>query len=99
MTLADLLVESDDMRHSAPRTSHPYEYYTRSLAKYIPWMKEQISKSKEGFIRIKRGDLAIAIKKVVLFNEGIFVELSHYDRERIFMMRYRIPDDSIFLCR
>lgn len=62
MTLANLLVESNDMRRRCvPKTSQ-YEYYTKSLTKYIPWMKEQISKSKEGFI-IKRGDLAIAMKK------------------------------------
>ena len=94
-------IDPHDMRHSALRKS-TYEYYTKSLEKYIPWMKEQISKSKEGFIRIKRGDLAIAMKKeltiimgdkyrdrtfnslydiirIVLFNEGIFAELGHYD--------------------
>ena len=103
MVLEESLVESNDMRRrSISRTSYTYEYYTTSLKKYIPWMKEQISKSKEGFIRIKRGDLAIAMKKeltiimgdkyrdrtfnslydiirIVLFNEGIFAELGHYD--------------------
>lgn len=119
MTLADLLVESNDMRRRCvSRTSCTYEYYSKSLEKYIPWMKEQISKSKEGFIRIKRGDLAITMKKeleiimgdryrdktfnslygiirVVLFDEGIFTELGHYDRERVFMMRNRMPNDCL----
>lgn len=64
MVLADLLVESNDMRRRyVSRTSCKYEYYSKSLEKYIIWMKEQINKSKEGFIRVKRGDLAIAMKK------------------------------------
>lgn len=119
MTLEELLVESSDMRRRhVSRTSCRYEYYKKSLEKYIPWMKEQINKSKEGFVRIKRGDLAIAMKKelaiimgdryrditfnplydiirIVLFNEGIFVELSHCDGERVFMMRNKIPSDSL----
>lgn len=107
MVLEELLIESNDMRiRRISRTSYRYEYYKKSLEKYIPWMKEQISKSKEGFIRIKRGDLAIAMKKelaiimgdryrdktfnslydiirVILFDEGIFIELGHYNRESI----------------
>lgn len=119
MTLADLLVENNDIKvHRISRTSYTYGYYSQSLAKYIPWMKEQIGKSKEGFIRIKRGDLAIAMKKelaiimedryrditfnslfkiirTVSFNEGIFTELGHYNRERVFVMRNRIPNDCL----
>lgn len=118
MVLEELLVESNDMRMRNVSRTSSYEYYTTSLEKYIPWMKEQISKSKEGFIRIKRGDLAIAMKKelkiimgniyrdrtfnslygiirVVLFDEGIFVELGHYDRERIFIMRNKMPNDCL----
>jgi hypothetical protein len=118
MTLTDLLVESNDIRGRARRVSDTYECYTKSLEKYIPWMKEQINKSKEGFIRIKRGDLARAMKKdleivmgdryrninfkslykiiiAVLFNEGIFTELDIYDREKVFVMRNRTPDDCL----
>lgn len=118
MTLADLLVESNDMRRRCISTSCRYEYYSKSLEKYIIWMKEQIGKSKEGFIRVKRGDLAIAMKKeltiimgdryrdktfnslykiirTVLFNEGIFTELGHYNRERVFVMRNRMPNDCL----
>lgn len=119
MTLENLLVESNDTRRRfVSKTSCRYEYYTKSLEKYIPWMKEQINKSKEGFIRVKRGDLAIAMKKeltiimgdkyrdrtfkslfgiirIVLFDEGIFAELGHYDGERVFMMRNRMSDDCL----
>jgi hypothetical protein len=118
MTLADLLVESNDIRGRSARVSHTYEYYTKSLEKYIPWMKEQIGKSKEGFIRIKRGDLARAMKReleivmgdryrdktfnslydiirIVLFNEGIFIELGNYNREKIFVARNRTPNDCL----
>lgn len=81
-------------------------------------MKEEISKNKEGFIRIKRRDLAIAMKKelaiimgdiyrdktfnslydiirVVLFDKGIFTELGNYNREKVFMMRNRMPNDRL----
>ncbi len=119
MVLEELLVESEHVkRRSVSRTSYKYEYYTTSLEKYIPWMKEQINKSKEGFIRIKRGDLAIAMKKelaiimgdryrdktfnslfdiirIVLFDKGIFTELGHYNRERVFVMRNRMPSDCL----
>lgn len=61
--MADLLVENDDIRERSPREPYAYEDYTKSLEKYIPWIKEQICKSKEGFIRIKRGDLITAMKK------------------------------------
>lgn len=119
MVLEELLVESEYIRRrSVSRTTYTYEYYTKSLEKYIPWMKDQINKSKEGFIRIKRGDLAIAMKKelaiimgdryrdktfnslfgiirIVLFDKGIFTELGHYNRERVFVMRNRIPNDCL----
>ena len=119
MILEELLVESEYIRRrSVSRKTYTYEYYTKSLEKYIPWMKEQISKSKEGFIRIKRGDLAIAMKKelaiimgdryrdktfnslfdiirIVLFDKGIFTELGHYNRERVFVMRNRMPNDCL----
>lgn len=118
MALEELLVESNDMRRRNSRTSCRYEYYTTSLEKYIPWMKEQIDKNKQGFIRVKRGDLALAMKKeleilmgdnyrdrtfnslfdvirIVLFDEGIVAELSHYDGDRVFMLRYRTPNDCL----
>lgn len=100
------------------RTHYMYEYYSKSLEKYISWMKEQIDKNKQGFIRVKRGDLALAMKKeleilmgdnyrdrtfnalfdiirIVLFDEGIVAELSHYDGDRVFMLRYRTPNDCL----
>lgn len=121
MALEELLVGSEYIlkkRKSVSRTTYLYEYYTKSLEKYIPWMKEEISKNKEGFIRIKRRDLAIAMKKelaiimgdiyrdktfnslydiirVVLFDKGIFTELGNYNREKVFMMRNRMPNDRL----
>jgi hypothetical protein len=59
MSLEELLVENDDViRIRAKYTKCCYDKYTKSLEKYIPWIKEQISKSKEDFIKIKREDLA-----------------------------------------
>ena len=121
MVLEELLVESKYLkrrRHGISRISYEYEYYTKSLEKYVAWMKEQIGKSKEGFIRIRRRDLALAMKKelaiimgdryrdktfnslydiirVVLFDKGIFPELGNYDREKVFMLRNRTPNDCL----
>lgn len=35
------------------------------------------------------------IIRIVLFNEGIFVELGHYNRERVFTMRNIMPNDFL----
>lgn len=121
MALEELLVSSEYIlkkRKSISRITYLYDCYTKSLEKYIPWMKEEISKNKEGFIRIKRRDLAITMKKelaiimgdvyrdktfnslydiirVVLFDKGIFAELGNYNREKVFMMRNRMPNDCL----
>lgn len=119
MTLENLLVESTDIKkRRTNKRINIYNYYIQSLSKYVPWIKEQIDKSEEGFIRVKRGDLTLAMKRelaismgdkykdksfnsifkiirIVLFNEGIFADLGHYRNERVFIMRYRRPDDRL----
>lgn len=117
MTLAELLVGENDikLRHRLPRTTDIYNSHVQSMSNYISWMKEQINKSKCGYIRIRREDLARSIQKelmivgypsknfknlykmirVVLFNEGLFVNLSCYGGEHIFIIRNRTENDYL----
>lgn len=117
MTLAELLVGENEikLKHRLPRITDIYNSYVQSLSNYISWMKEQINKSKDGYIRIRREDLARAIQKelmtaghpsknfrnlykmirVVLFNEGLFVNLSCYGGEHIFIIRNRTENDYL----
>ncbi len=117
MTLAELLVGENEIRHRLPktRTIDIYGSYVQILSNYISWMKEQINKSKDGYIKIRREDLARAIQKelmmigyppksfknlynmirFILFNEGLFVNLSCYGGERIFIIRNRTENDYL----
>ena len=117
MTLAELLVKEEDAIRPRQRriATNIYDSYAQSLSNYISWMKEQISKSKDGRIRIRRGDLARAIQKelrtmgyreenfnnlykmirFVLFNKGLFVDLSRCEREHVFLIRNRTENDYL----
>lgn len=68
--MTDLLIVDKDDIMLRYHNRDLYKYHIESLEKYIPWIKEQICKSKEGYIRIKRGDLITAMKKELEISMG-----------------------------
>ncbi len=86
------LVEADEVktgRGGGKTKGEKYGKYAVAIQKVVPWIKDEISKSKDGTIRLRTVDLGkemggeFAKKnatslywglKYVLFNEGIWVD-------------------------
>lgn len=108
------LVESTEVKaHGGHGKGHTkgekYGKYAIAISPHLPWLKENIDTSKDGYIRIKTTDIAEAMKipkksdtaiywglKYVLFNEGIVVETAtHKDNSQILTMRFATTEDRL----
>lgn len=108
------LVEAEEVRTGrggGKTKGEKYGKYAVAVTKSVPWIKEQISGSKDGTIRIKAADLAkemggdFAKKnptsiywglKYVLFNEGIVVDTgTHKSGDKLLLMRLGTEEDKL----
>lgn len=108
------LVEPDDVRigrgHGKTK-GEKYSKYAVAIAKSIPWIKEEIGKSKDDLIRVKNVDIRKEMGgefvkkndtsiywglKFVLFNEGIVVETgTHANGDKLLLMRLANDEDRL----
>lgn len=107
------LVEAANVRSGrGGRTKgEKYGKYAIAIAKSIPWIKQEIEKSKEKSIFVKSGEIGkemggeFAKKnttsiywglKYILFQEGIVVETgTHRTGEKLLIMRFADNDDRL----
>lgn len=108
------LVEEDQVRigRTGGKTKGGrYEKYAKAVANLVPWLKEQITNSKDGNIRIKTNSIAVEMGsefvkktstslywglKFVLFNEGIVVDTgTAKDGDKLLLMRLAKEDDKL----
>ena len=100
------IVDIEDVKQG--RYCKPYVYYSTAISKYIPWLKEQISKSKEGCIYIRKNDLenGLGIKvvnfkslllalKFVLFEHGMVIDKVRLYGTRVLSIRMGTEDDEL----
>ena len=78
-----------------------YGKYDVAIEKYVPWIKEQISKSKEDKIAIKTMDIARILEvnksptaiywalKYILFYKDIIVSSGAKNDEQVLIMRFK----------
>ena len=101
------IVDQEDVRQGR-LCYKPHNYYFTAISKYIPWLKEQISKSKEGCIYIRKNDLenGLGIKvanfkslllalKFVLFEHGMVIDKVRLCGTRVFSIRMGTEDDEL----
>lgn len=105
------LVNVSDIRigNSGRPTGEKYSKYKTVLKKHIPWFKENIEESKDGYIRTKIEDIAKEMEmsskhdvsiflgvRYILFNHGIWVEKGQTKAgEGILKMRFKLPGDKL----
>lgn len=107
------LVSVDQIRSGRGGKSKGEKYgkYAIAIQKNIPWIKEQIKKSKDGFIRVKNEDIRKEMGgefvkknetsvywglKYVLFQEGVVVESGTKDTgEKLLIMRLADNEDRL----
>ena len=108
------LVEAEEVRTGrggGKTKGEKYGKYAIAIQKHVPWIKEQISTSKDGTIRIKAADLGkemggdFAKKnptslywglKYVLFNEGVVVDTgTHKSGDKLLVMRLGTEEDKL----
>lgn len=108
------LVEAEEVRTGrggGKTKGEKYGKYAIAVEKHVPWIKEQISGSKDGTIRIKAADLGkemgpeFAKKnptsiywglKFVLFNHGIVVDTgTHKAGDKLLLMRLGTEEDTL----
>jgi len=108
------LIAADEIRTGrggGKTKGEKYSKYAMAIQKHIPWIKEEIEKSKDNVIRIKNfdmrkemgGDFAKKNEtsiywglKFVLFNEGIVVETgTHANGDKLLLMRLANDDDRL----
>ena len=107
------LVEATEVRtgRGGKTKGEKYGKYAIAIQKHIPWIRDQISASSEGTIRIKATDMgremggefakknATSIYwglKYVLFQEGIVVDTgTHRTGEKLLIMRLGKEDDVL----
>lgn len=107
-------IEIEDVRigRSRGRTKgEKYKKYGMAIEKSIPWIREQIEKSKDGVVRIRNSDIRKEMGgefvkknetsvywglKYVLFQEGIVVETgTHTSGDKLLLMRIANDDDKL----
>lgn len=108
------LIEADEVktgRGGGKTKGEKYGKYAVAVHKSVPWIKEQIAASKDGFIRIKVADLAKEMGgdfvkrnttsiywglKFVLFNDGVVVDTgTHKSGEKLLIMRLGTEEDEL----
>ncbi len=108
------LVEVEDVRigrGGGKSKGEKYGKYAIAIEKHIPWIKEEIEKSKDDVIRIKNTDIRKEMGgefvkkndtsiywglKFVLFNEGIVVETGTHDNgDKLLLMRLANDEDRL----
>lgn len=107
------LVQADDVRtgRGGRTKGEKYGKYASAIANSIEWIKEAISKSKDGTIRIKTTDLAKEMGgdfpkknptsiywglKFTFFHEGIVVDTgTHKSGDKLLLMRLATEDDKL----
>lgn len=107
------LVEADDVRtgRGGKTKGEKYGKYAVAISKSVPWIKEEIEKSKDSVIRIKNSDIRKEMGgefikkndtsiywglKYVLFQEGIVVETgTHANGNKLLLMRLANDNDRL----
>lgn len=107
------LVNVEDVRtkRSGKTKGEKYSKYAQAVAKFIPWLEEQIDNSPDKKIRIKSSDIAkemggtFATKshgaiywglKFVMFHNGIVVDTATQKAgDKLLVMRRATPDDAL----
>ena len=102
------IVDDVDIKHGrAP--AKPYGYYFTAISEHIPWLKEQITKSKKGYIYVKKNELENSLDlkvinfdsllfalKFVLFENGMVIDKVRLkDGTRVFSIRLGSEDDVL----
>ncbi len=107
------LVQADDVRtgRGGRTKGEKYGKYQIAIQGSVPWIKEAISKSKDGTIRIKTTDLAKEMGgdfpkknptsiywglKYTFFHEGVVVDTgTHKSGDKLLLMRLATEDDKL----
>lgn len=107
------LVEADEVKigRGGKTKGEKYSKYAMAITKHVPWIKEEIAKSKDGVIRVKNADIRKEMGgefikknetsvywglKFVLFNEGIVVETgTHTKGDKLLLMRLANDEDRL----
>lgn len=108
------LIEAEEVRTGrggGKTKGEKYGKYADAVKKSIPWIKEQIAGSKDGFIRVRATDLAQEMGgdfarrsptsiywglKYVLFNEGVVVDTgTHKSGDKLLIMRLGTEEDKL----
>lgn len=107
------LVEASSVRsgRGGKTKGEKYSKYAAAIQKNIPWIKEEIGKSKDGMIRIKNEDIRKEMGgefvkknetsvywalKYILFQEGIVVETGTKNTgEKLLIMRNANDEDRL----
>ena len=106
------LVDPDEVVGRKGRTKgEKYGKYAEGIKKHIQWIKEKISQSSDGYVRMKVKDIAKEMGpdfvgkderstynglKYVLFHEGIFIDLgTHKDGDKLLIMRFATDEDRL----
>ena len=108
------LVEAEEVRTGrggGKTKGEKYGKYAIAIQKNVQWIKDQISGSKDGVIRLKAADMAKEMGpdfakrnptsiywglKYVLFNEGIVVDTgTHKSGDKLLLMRFGTEEDKL----
>lgn len=108
------LVEADEVksgRAGGKTKGEKYAKYGIAIHKAVPWIKENITNSKDGLVRVRTNDIKKEMGgeflrkndssiywglKYVLFQEGIVVETgTHTSGEKLLLMRNASDDDEL----
>lgn len=108
------IVEPDDVRkgRSGGRTKgEKYKKYGMAIEKIVPWIREEIEKSKDSIVRVRNSDIRKEMGgefvnknetsiywglKFTLFQEGIVVETgTHTSGDKLLLMRLANDDDKL----
>ncbi len=105
------LLDKSLVRRGKKEVSGRFTEYDNAIAEHIPWLKEQIGKSKDGNIYIRYDDMVTSLGpqfkyrslwamalglKFALFDEGIAVRTSSIKgHDDLFILRYRNEKDSL----
>lgn len=108
------IVEPDDVRTGRNRgrtKGEKYKKYGMAVEKIIPWIREEIEKSKDSVVRVRNSDIRKEMGgefvnknetsiywglKFTLFQEGIVVETgTHTSGDKLLLMRLANDDDKL----
>lgn len=112
MTLQTIEIDEVRIGRSGGRTKgEKYKKYGIAIEKCIPWIREEIEKSKDDTVRVRNSDIRKEMGgefvnknetsiywglKYILFQEGIVVETgTHKSGDKLLMMRLANDDDKL----